>query len=717
MIYADFKGVIMKKILVLLCIFLCVTVPVFASVYDDLGKNIAQGNIAAVKKDIARINREKGSIDTQHFGDYGAPALVWAVEHEKLPIIKLLLDAGANVNVVYGPKDETALMMAASKGNNEIVKFLIRQGAAVNAMGYRGYTALMHASHEGHIEVIKTLIASGADSNAQMPEYVEIEAGKRTALLDAIGSEKENVVKFLLNNNADIHRHIYGSTAFEIAKDTNNTALIHILTSYRNAKLDDKAYLMSELTIDKAVDDVHIEKRSTGAFSKPHANEELIIFDMKNTSIAGQKKKIAAVFDVKNAKIITKIELIADFVEFQIVHSKNNTNILLATSYTKEEDKKKYFLQAFRVQNDKFIPVDVFTKIQQKLSNDSDYLYKFSENNFDIFEVKYTNGIKTLHHLLTSKWDAQSNSFIDIAQTKSSLYRFSENYPMKYSTWLQKGHWDTFLSLSDEKQENLRATLKKQGLDLAPNNFSSFELIEKDNDTSIIAKISKLANADELERQKTEDIYVPSTAYAIQTYLISEKNGLEILSVGEPLAVQYTEANTFSQNDRKKMGVFLSNFTEIGVNNFSVKELIASKDITALLNFGIYHNYVNNFTKRIVKCQKDCPHGGFKIPAKYVQESLKKYLDYDLTSFSSTAQFHYDGTYYHFAAKKENPVLYVRIEKATERPDRSIKMEGVVYNSKKKNEVHGRIEGIAKAHLWQGKRTFAIITLSPIKAE
>ena len=55
---------------------------------------------------------------------------------------------------------------AARKGNVEIVKMLLKEGADVNARDKYGRTALYVAAWRGHVEIVKMLLKEGADVNA-----------------------------------------------------------------------------------------------------------------------------------------------------------------------------------------------------------------------------------------------------------------------------------------------------------------------------------------------------------------------------------------------------------------------------------------------------------------------------------------------------------------------------------------------------------------------
>lgn len=62
-------------------------------------------------------------------------------------------------------RNETALMAAAAAGQAQAMRFLLGNGAEINAQHSRGWTALHHAAWQGHEEAVDVLLWHRADTS------------------------------------------------------------------------------------------------------------------------------------------------------------------------------------------------------------------------------------------------------------------------------------------------------------------------------------------------------------------------------------------------------------------------------------------------------------------------------------------------------------------------------------------------------------------------
>lgn len=95
--------------------------------------------------------------DSQH----GATALMWATHEGHLVVLRFLLDNGAEINARQD-LGRTALWYAAQQGQLEAARVLIGHAAAVTPMANDGTTAAMIAHRQGFPEIAELLSNIGA---------------------------------------------------------------------------------------------------------------------------------------------------------------------------------------------------------------------------------------------------------------------------------------------------------------------------------------------------------------------------------------------------------------------------------------------------------------------------------------------------------------------------------------------------------------------------
>ena len=99
---------------------------------------------------------------------------------EYLPVVKLLIQRDANVNILnkYG---ETALLKAAYRGHANVVEELLKHDADTTPYSTAGLSALSAAVGQGHLPVAKFLVKYGAplDLPLTSPPLWEAIANKR----------------------------------------------------------------------------------------------------------------------------------------------------------------------------------------------------------------------------------------------------------------------------------------------------------------------------------------------------------------------------------------------------------------------------------------------------------------------------------------------------------------------------------------------------------
>ena len=179
------------------------------------------------------IQLVKWFLDSHIVTDVPVGALLSAISYmsQSSEMVQLLLDHGGTAQVNPTADGETsALMLACYHGNSEIVKMLLEKGAKVNLQNEKKVSALMLAATEGNVEVMKQLLEGGADVNLKGE-------GGSTALLSALSAKehfvsqqtKVEMVKLLLNHDADVKVRDGLHTALSCAIATKSTKIINLL--------------------------------------------------------------------------------------------------------------------------------------------------------------------------------------------------------------------------------------------------------------------------------------------------------------------------------------------------------------------------------------------------------------------------------------------------------------------------------------------------------
>jgi len=148
--------------------------------------------------------------------------------------MRSILDDPDNMLDIDVPKEldgTTPLHSAISSGQLEAVKFLIEQGANVEARGNNGVTPLMLASSLGNAPIVDLLLSiGGALVNAQHS------FANTTALHFAAEMGREQVLLSLCNAGADANAEkSTGGTPLHTAADTNQTIAARILVLHCGA--------------------------------------------------------------------------------------------------------------------------------------------------------------------------------------------------------------------------------------------------------------------------------------------------------------------------------------------------------------------------------------------------------------------------------------------------------------------------------------------------
>jgi len=199
----------MRKILACIALSVLFSAPARAGIYDDMLVAIKAGNAPDV---VALLKR---GLDANIVDREGNTLLMLAVRDGNEDIVDVLLAAKANPNA-RNANGDTALRLAAFRGSLPMVERLVKARAMVNMPGW---TPLIYAAFNGHHEVVRYLLAQGAQIDAQAENGF-------TALIAAARGGHEETIKLLLKQGANPNlKSDQGETAMDFALRGDNTLI------------------------------------------------------------------------------------------------------------------------------------------------------------------------------------------------------------------------------------------------------------------------------------------------------------------------------------------------------------------------------------------------------------------------------------------------------------------------------------------------------------
>ena len=177
-----------------------------ADSFNDFFRAVRADNASGVQN---LLNR---GFDPNTRDEHGQTGLLIALKEPSPKVIKVLLDFPKTDVEARNSKDESPLMLAAIKGQQDIVTKLIERDADINKPGW---TPLHYAASGGHVAIMKLLLENYAFIDAQSPNGT-------TPLMMAAMYGSIDAVKLLLAEGADTAmKNQLGMTAVDFAKRAN----------------------------------------------------------------------------------------------------------------------------------------------------------------------------------------------------------------------------------------------------------------------------------------------------------------------------------------------------------------------------------------------------------------------------------------------------------------------------------------------------------------
>ncbi len=191
-------------------------ISVNAGSYEDFFAAIKQDNPGAIRQLLTR------GFDANTVDPKGQPGLSLAIQEPSPKATQALLDwPKTNVNALNA-NGESPLMLAAIKGQLDMVAALIKRDADVNKTGW---TPLHYAASKGHLAIMNLLLENHAYIDAESPNGT-------TPLMMAAQYGTGPAVQLLLDAGADpLLKNQQGLTAIDFARRVSRTESIDLIAA------------------------------------------------------------------------------------------------------------------------------------------------------------------------------------------------------------------------------------------------------------------------------------------------------------------------------------------------------------------------------------------------------------------------------------------------------------------------------------------------------
>ena len=200
-------------------------------------------------------------------GNISADSLFYAVNaNNSLELVKVLLNSGANPNIVYSDPDEgsfTILDRSLYYNNFEIFKTLVENGANINKVNDRGEPLIVDAIRRERFDIVEYLVDKGIDPTMKYTDYRNIPF---SLLATAVNNNDTKIAEYLIDKGADVNTKAIIDNYMENGmtsnyKDNSKEAVNLIFAAIENGNTS-----LVKLLIEKGADTTVVNKEKKTVF-------------------------------------------------------------------------------------------------------------------------------------------------------------------------------------------------------------------------------------------------------------------------------------------------------------------------------------------------------------------------------------------------------------------------------------------------------------------
>ncbi|MEK5141442.1 MULTISPECIES: hypothetical protein [Paenibacillus] len=278
------------------------------------------------------------------------------------------------------------------------------------------------------------------------------------------------------------------------------------------------------------------------------------------------------------------------------------------------------------------------------------------------------------------------------------------------------GHWEDHNNVGQYGMDQMMLDMKSKGnqvtVEVSNDYFIPFEDSRESFKSSVGRIRSSVVNGTVVFNSKGQASFKYKNEYNNGQMSIQMQNdGVKITWTGKEVSEFSFPQGTFKlykkinvgAAEMKKLGTFLSNFTELNLDEFDAKRVNNAE----LIRFGVWHNYINNFNSRI-----STSNGKLFISKTHVETSIQKYFNTQFRNHRSVNGFGFNGKGYIFDGADGMPVYYVRAQDVFDLGQNKLRVRGVLYDADSPStEMVSEVEAVVKKVKVQNNISYALVTL------